>query len=255
MSLAPDMKPPVMTADDALAMEFALGTLDRATRKAAETRLLSDAPFRMMVEGWQKMLAPLDAETEAVLPPASVWAGVMADIEPARPPVRAAGTANAPRGLWHNLAFWRGLGLASPALAAVALFAINPSAPSAVAPGAGAVVQSLPTQLSTTLAGADGAALLAATWDPLRGTVVLTPATGREDPGKSVELWVIEGESAPRSLGLIAIDAPNAHTISSQVVSGLKPGSVLAISIEPIGGSPTGLPTGPVIATGKLSAV
>jgi phospholipid/cholesterol/gamma-HCH transport system permease protein len=31
-------------------------------------------------------------------------------------------------------------------------------------------------------------------------------------------------------------------------------GVILAISIEPTGGSPTGAPTGPVIATGKLSA-
>jgi len=30
-------------------------------------------------------------------------------------------------------------------------------------------------------------------------------------------------------------------------------GGTLAISLEPAGGSPTGAPTGPVIATGKLS--
>jgi len=34
---------------------------------------------------------------------------------------------------------------------------------------------------------------------------------------------------------------------------GLKAGIMLAVSIEPLGGSPTGLPTGPVVASGKLS--
>jgi anti-sigma-K factor RskA len=32
----------------------------------------------------------------------------------------------------------------------------------------------------------------------------------------------------------------------------LVAGATLAISVEPIGGSPTGQPTGPVILTGKL---
>jgi anti-sigma-K factor RskA len=85
--------------------------------------------------------------------------------------------------------------------------------------------------------------------------VVLTPATQRDDTGKSPELWVIEGDKAPRSLGVIDIRGPNAHAISSKQLAGLAPGSVLAISIEPKGGSPTGLPTGPVVATGKLTAI
>jgi anti-sigma-K factor RskA len=31
--------------------------------------------------------------------------------------------------------------------------------------------------------------------------------------------------------------------------------SVLAVTLEPLGGSPTGLPTGPVIANGKLASL
>ena len=31
--------------------------------------------------------------------------------------------------------------------------------------------------------------------------------------------------------------------------------AVLAVSLEPPGGSPTGLPTGPVIGTGKLTSL
>jgi anti-sigma-K factor RskA len=257
MNNSGDITPPDMQPDEMLAMDFALGVLDRVARRSAEARLRSDPAFRGLVEGWQAMLAPLDAETEAVLPPGSIWAGVLSEIEPVRRSQQTSANATAaPRGLWYNLSFWRGLGLAGPVLAAVALVTVNPSAPPVLSVPAGEQVSAAPpAQLSTTLAGADGAPLLAATWDPLRGTVVLTPATSRDDPGRDVELWVIEGDKPPRSLGLIKIDTPNAHAISSQVVSGLQPGSVLAISIEPIGGSPTGLPTGPVVATGKLSAV
>ena len=34
----------------------------------------------------------------------------------------------------------------------------------------------------------------------------------------------------------------------------LQAGAMLAVSLEPPGGSPTGQPTGPVVSTGKLVA-
>jgi anti-sigma-K factor RskA len=248
--LRPPPAKPAQTADQQLAMELALGALPRAERQAAMLRLRSDQAFRADVERWQALLSPLDDETAPELPPSNVWQGVLAEIAPTPTPQRAAPAART--GLWNNLSLWRGLGLAGPALAALALMVANPAAPPALVP---ASVTAPPALLSASLADATGKPLLAATFDPLRGTVVLTPATSRSDTGKVPELWVIEGDASPRSLGVIAINAPNAHAISSQRISGLQPGSVLAISIEPIGGSPTGLPTGPVVATGTLSAV
>jgi anti-sigma-K factor RskA len=35
----------------------------------------------------------------------------------------------------------------------------------------------------------------------------------------------------------------------------LEQGAVLAVSVEPPGGSPTGQPTGPVVATGDLKNI
>jgi anti-sigma-K factor RskA len=43
-------------------------------------------------------------------------------------------------------------------------------------------------------------------------------------------------------------------TVPSAQAGRLKPGATLAVSVEPVGGSPTGQPTGPVILTGKLTA-
>lgn len=249
----PDDLTPEMAADDALAMDYALGALGRAARQETALRLARDPAFRARVEAWAETLAPLDEETAPVLPPASVWAGVLAEITPA--PVAATPAPPARPSLWRSLALWRGLALGGPVLAALAVAIVTapgaapqlPAAPPAEAP---------PALLAASLAGADGKPLLAATWDPLRGTVVLTPvADDQAEADRVTELWVIEGDSAPRSLGVIQTAAPNAHAISSQVISGLQPGALLVISIEPIGGSPTGLPTGPVIATGKLSSI
>lgn len=231
-----------MTPDDLLAMDVALGALGRDERRAAELRQRSDPAFRALVEVWTAQLSSLDDDTAPVTPPASVWQDITDEISPLRP----AASAPARSSLWNSLAFWRGLAFAGTAAAAITLVQIGPAP---ALPGAP------PKMLVAALAGSDGKPLLSAAYDPLRGAVVLTPATQREDAGKSPELWVIEGDKPPRSLGVIDIHGPNAHVISSQRLAGLKSGDTLAISIEPYGGSPTGLPTGPVVATGTLSAV
>jgi anti-sigma-K factor RskA len=236
----PDTNP-----DDMLAMDFALGALGRDERRAVELRLRSDAAFRALVEGWQAQLSPLDDMTSPVAPPSAVWDSIAAEITPVH---RIAPMAAEPArpSLWNSLALWRGLALAGAAAAAIAVAQFGPgSAPKG----------DTPQVLVAALAGPDGKPLLSASYDPLRGAVVLTPATPRDDAGKSAELWVIEGDQPPRSLGVIDTKGPSAHVISSKQLKGLQAGATLAISIEPLGGSPTGQPTGPIVATGKLSAV
>ncbi|WP_303808498.1 anti-sigma factor domain-containing protein [Sandarakinorhabdus limnophila] len=216
-----------LTELEALAMDHALGGGSRAERKAAELRLLSDPEVRAAVERWQTLLAPLDDVTPGVAPPPSVLAAIAAEVEPQ--PRRAA---------------------ALPAVAVAALVQ-----PGAVAPGVPATVADGPA-LVATLADADGKPLIAAAFDPANGQVRLAPvsASDKATGGTVPELWVIEGKNPPRSLGVIDIAVGRSQTIPRDRLAGLKPGVILAISIEPTGGSPTGAPTGPVIATGKLSA-
>jgi anti-sigma-K factor RskA len=231
-----------MNPDAALALDYALGALGRDDRRAVEARLRSDPAFRALVEGWQAELSALDDLTAPLAPPAGAWDAIAAEIAPApmRPVV-------SPRtGLWNSLALWRGLAFAGTAAAAIALASINPDVPAPVAP---------PRMLVAALADADGKPLLSAAYDPLRGAVMLTPATQRDDEGKSPELWVIEGDKPPRSLGVIDIHGPSAHAIAAQRLAGLRAGATLAITMEPMGGSTTGLPTGPVVASGKLSEI
>ncbi len=235
--------PDDISTDMTLAMDYALGALQRGDRRAVETRLRSDPAFRALVEDWQAQLSPLDSETPAIPAPAGVWDAIAAEIAPIAPKSAPAASRAS---WWNSLALWRGLSVAGTAAAIIAVAQIAPTPPLPGAP---------PRMLVASLAGADGKPLIAAAYDPIRGSVVLTPASQRDDTGKSPELWVIEADKPPRSLGVIDITGPNAHAISSQQLKGLQPGAVLAISIEPLGGSKTGQPTGPVVATGKLSAV
>jgi anti-sigma-K factor RskA len=245
-----------LTELEALAMDHALGGGSRAERKAAELRMLSDPEFRAAVERWQLLLAPLDDVTPGIAPPPSVWAGIAAEIEPQPRRVAPQPAVTRPEesgGWWNSVGLWRGLAFGGPVLAAVAVAILVQ--PGAVAPAVPATVAGGPA-LVATLADADGKPLIAAAYDPASGQVRFAPVAGSEQAtgGKVPELWVIEGKNPPRSLGVIDIASGRSQAIPRDRLAGLKPGAVLAISIEPMGGSPTGAPTGPVIATGKLSA-
>jgi anti-sigma-K factor RskA len=69
------------------------------------------------------------------------------------------------------------------------------------------------------------------------------------------ELWLIPADGKPRSLGLLRADRAVTITIPPNLMGQIVSNAVLAVSLEPLGGSPTGQPTGPVIASGKLTTL
>ena len=60
------------------------------------------------------------------------------------------------------------------------------------------------------------------------------------------------GGATPRSLGLLDPLQEISLPIGSELAT---PNAALAVSLEPAGGSPSGLPTGPVLFQGHLQAV
>ncbi|MGB3406166.1 MAG: anti-sigma factor, partial [Jannaschia sp.] len=71
---------------------------------------------------------------------------------------------------------------------------------------------------------------------------------GTPEPGRVFELWLIAGDAAPVSLALV----PASGQIDIPRPEGLAPGVIFAVSDEPAGGSPTGAPTGDVLAAEPL---
>ena len=70
---------------------------------------------------------------------------------------------------------------------------------------------------------------------------------------RSMELWLIPQGGQPHSLGLIAPGQPVRLNVPPELVEQVGAGATLAVSLEPPGGSPTGKPTGEVIAAGDLT--
>jgi anti-sigma-K factor RskA len=220
--------------DDLLAAEYVLGVLDAPAREAAARRIARERDFAALVSAWETRLVPWTADIAPVQPPLDVWNRISA----ALPAERVKGA-----GLWSSLTIWRWLTFSTGALAAACLAALI-------------VIANKPVQqpLVATIA-ADGRSTFVATIDPARGAIAVVPAAYTADPARVPELWLIAPGDKPRSLGVI--NPSNAITLA--IPAELRPlatvQAVLAISLEPPGGSPTGAPTGPVIATGKLTAL
>ena len=224
-----------------LAAEYVLGVLDASARRDAERRIAEDARFASEVAAWEERLTPLAAAVPAVEPPAAVWEAIARRVRAAMRGTRA---APSPPSLWESLAFWRGFAIGASGLAAASLVALalllRPAAP--------------PPALVATLApGGAGAASFVAQVDPARGTLLVLPTAAVSTDGRAAELWLIPPGLDPQAVGLLDPARPVTLTIPARLVPHATPDAVLAVSLEPPGGSPTGKPTGPVIAQGALT--
>lgn len=228
-------------AGDFLAADYVLGVLDAAGRRRAEARLAADPAFAAEVARLEATLAPLAAEVPEVAPPEQVWWRIAAKLGSGEAPQKAGR-------LWENLAFWRRLsfaagGLAIASLAAVAVLAWFVTA----APRS----QAMP--LVASLVESRGPGHLMVTVDPSHGMVMVVPAAMPPGVPGVPQLWVILPGGAPRSLGIVGAKEPTMLKLPAELMAKMRPKVMLAISMEPPGGSPTGRPTGPLVASGHLA--
>lgn len=232
-----------------LAAEYALGTLRGRARERFRRWMADDASIAAAVAQWETRLAPMAAAVSPVRPRARVWRAIQERLEFGR-----AGAG----GAWSNLALWRGLGLAASGMAAALLVAIGLLAPRAPEPAPAPVVLRAPQNEM-------GASYLAVLSDPKTRNPVLVVSAGRSSndlwvktldpaihvPDKSLELWALPPGQAPKSLGLVApSEKMTALKLAAVADQTLAEAPMLAASLEPKGGSPTGAPTGPVLFSG-----
>lgn len=233
---------------DMQAAELALGVLDGDERAAALRRVLAEPGFAAEVERWRLYFAQLFDLWPAVEPPEDLIDRIDAGL---------GGPAPVRRG---RALPWPLLAIASSALAACLLVIVllRPApAPVTIAAPAPPVAAPSPAPVSPgpllVAALGDPKAPIAAAFDPAGGRlrVASAPAT---PGGRVAQLWVIGRDGTPHPLGLLA-DSGLELVLAAPDRARLVAGATLAISVEPPGGSPTGLPTGPVVATGALSRV
>lgn len=235
--------------DDALAGEFVLGVLSASEHAAAAERAQRDPAFAACVEAWEQRLSPLAEAYEPVAVPRAVKqaldARLFGDARAAAPESVPRGRSSNRTGLWSSLALWRGL--AGAAMVALAVALVVPRLPHAVDEPQPRLVASL---------AADGSAVrYLAFYDRSEGDIRLSHLAGDREAGRDFELWMIEGDKPPVSVGVIPMGSSTFLALDQAARARLAAGAVLAISVEPPGGSPTGQPTGPVVAAGDLRSI
>jgi anti-sigma-K factor RskA len=220
---------------DALAAEYAVGTLQGRARRRFERALQSDPALRRAVVAWQDRLSPLNDTIETVAPPARVWRKIERALNPGRRGAR----------LWESLGFWRGAAFAS-SLAALVLAVWL----ALLVPGA-----HQKEMMVVVMADDQSRPALTVSWDTTARAAqrLRVRVIGHQTmaPDTAWELWLLPGgDQNPVSLGLITTHETQTVDVPANLVRAVNAAWGMAMSVEPKGGSPTGLPSGPVLYRG-----
>jgi len=238
------MSTPLDDNSDLRYAEYVLGVLDADARADVEREMAASEAAAAAVELWRRRLLPLAAEIAPHEPPPHVWLRIRGALQleaPAREPLRAGRP-----GISASVRFWQRLSLVTGALAAACIVALL-------------LVLRHPTPpvpyMAATLAQTDGRVGWTAAMDIEKARLIIVPATPRTlGTGHAPELWLIAKGEKPIAVGMISASRAVTLTLGPALLSRVGPTATLAVSVEPPGGSPTGQPTGPVIASGSIGA-
>ena len=271
---------------EGLAAEYVLGTLDAAERAQADALLAADAEFAAVVRQWERRLGELNVMVAPVEPPAPVWGKIMASIaatspaEPMRlPDVAAPAALVAEQGpsaeiidLTQRMRRWRGLTVMTGALAAsiVAIVVAREYRPD-VLPGdwrpkpqvvervvekpvevvrevVREVPSARPAQFVAVFQKDEQSPAFVMSVDIDKRMVTVRQVAAERLADRTYQLWIAtQPGAAPRSLGVLGNDDFTVRAALADYDPAVINNATFGISLEPLGGSPTGQPTGPVI--------
>jgi anti-sigma-K factor RskA len=219
--------------DNILAAEYVLQLLGIEERQAFSTRLTEEEELRKLVWNWEIRFAPLTDKIPEISPPARIRDKILERIvsETKHPPL---------------VRRWM-LGLIGLVGAtAVALFVLTTSLRDTT---------DLEPEFLAELTSENGGVIITAGVIPQTHEIIIDRLAGSPDADRDWELWLIaEGTSAPVSLGLLAKEGTTRIRVPDEIATGVRTGTI-AISDEPLGGSPTGLPTGQILVAGTFEDI
>ncbi|MFZ2158519.1 MAG: anti-sigma factor [Bradyrhizobium sp.] len=271
----------------ALAAEYALGTLDADERAQVETMMSVDKDFTAMVEAWQQKLGVLNQMVGSIEPRPEVWDKIKTAIghsEPqsplvlpeAPPPPPAAPEVSEPAApvdtsnvirLSAQARRWRNIATLTTAMAAalVAMIATQLYQPDLLPDGLRPKVRTRVVEVKTPVVPTPSAQYVALlqkdsgspafilTVDGTTKNFTVRRVGATPEPGKSYELWLVSDKlQRPRSLGVIGGNDFTMRPALASYDTDTVNKATYAVTVEPEGGSPTGVATGPIVFTGKL---
>lgn len=228
------MKPRNPGMRSGLAGEYVIGTLTVTARRRFERLLENDPSLMGEVEAWQSQLYQLVELLPERTPPVEVWEKLSRRVIP----------DESGASIWDSLFFWRAGAVLAGALAIVLAIGVRMEWKTPPPPDYHVVVSDQEQR----------AIWLVSTAIEHESVNVRTLADQTLEVEQSLELWlIVSADTAPISLGLIPQSGSTSLPLSQTTLTRFAGATALAVSLEPAGGSPTGLPTGPVLYQGAIS--
>lgn len=256
---------------EAQAGEYALGSLRGTERDVYERILATDADARAKVEWWQTQLSALNSRLAPVEPPEHLLPLIMRRIreedtraQQGEQPGETVQATSEPsqRSTVDNVVphhrrrsrrsnvIWKSIaGLATAASVALAALLLQSTGRDVVSPSGPelnmvSIVQNDSQESLWVLSTRDGSNQLQ--------VVALTPPPLEAD--RSFELWmVMPDDGGVSSVGLLPTNEGESLLLTLPLDT--AEAQLFAVSLEPEGGSPEAVPTGPVLYSGAIRAV
>ena len=229
---------------EALAREFVLGTMSRRARRRFGRLFDEDEAVAAAVYAEEERLLGLGWTLPPVTPSEFVWRRI----------ARQAGLGRTRR--QQTAAPWRSVAAAAllgMVVSTTAWWQERLQPPEIVVETVVETTALEPTV--SVVADTDGNTLWVARVYPDLGRADVTVSTAPEARrANDYQLWVLGGDGAPVSIGLLPQTGERQLDLSPTAVAALETGELLAVSLEPLGGSPLATPTGPVLYTAALLA-
>ena len=214
---------------DSLAAEYVLGTLRGPARRRFEKWRATTPHVQERCLFWEENLMQLAKAVRPIRPPPHVWQGIrtrlnLAGSEPRRRPARALAIAASVllvAGLSAVL-YWRSLG-----------------------PGKLVEVATITTATGSQV------------WevDVYSGRLIVHAGQLAARPtDRDYELWALPAAGKPVSLGVLPTTGTAQRTLTAVQQQALASAAQVAVTVEPLGGSPTGQPTSTPVFVAPLRA-
>jgi anti-sigma-K factor RskA len=243
-----------MTDDDeidGLAAEYVLGSLDPIERKEVDVRRKVDVTLDGAVKAWEKRLGPLSDLLPGAEPRPDLFLKIANQLWGPHP--RLVGPAQASfqhKGTKRRLALSAGACALAACLAMVVVWVFQAS------PG---IPAKFIAELQRNTDTADGATMptvplgFVVYFDLRASTMTVSPLAVPPGSRRDYQLWLIPRDAGPAiSLGIIALAEPTQLPWLATYPPYDLVHTKLSVSLEPKGGAPNGIPTGPTMFAGRV---
>ena len=232
---------------DALAQRYVIGTMSYRARRRFTQILEQNPKARAVVLKWEEQMTPLLLSLDPVTPSELVWQRILREMN-SFSSSKSIKKRDAGRGLAYGVAasiFFISFSITSlgwwqsanqPVETIIETRIVNVPEPAIV----------------SVLADQNATRWIARIYQDSARIDLDVQAEPAEQLNKDYELWALQDDGKPVSLGLLPQKGQKSLQLNSKALASLARSKTLAVSLEPLGGSPQPVPTGPVLFTARL---